>query len=197
MLALIIRRLALGLVTVWLVSVIIFLGVEALPGDACTAILERDAHGEALEKCREIMGLTTPAFARYMEWSAGLLTGDLGAMAVDGQITYLGRADDMMNAGGYRVSPLEVEAALAGFPGIDAIGVIDVMAKQDVRVIAAFYTGAKVLDEDALQRYAQTKLARYKQPRIFVHLPNLPTGPNGKLLRRALRVNFEATDDQT
>ena len=53
MLGLIARRFALGLVTVWLVSVIIFLGVEALPGDACTAILERDAHGEALAACRE------------------------------------------------------------------------------------------------------------------------------------------------
>ncbi|MEP2031231.1 MAG: class I adenylate-forming enzyme family protein [Paracoccaceae bacterium] len=125
------------------------------------------------------------------------LTGDQGAMSADGQITYLGRADDMMNAGGYRVSPLEVEAALSGFPGIDAIGVTDVLAKQDVRIVAAFYTGAKVLDDDALRRYAQNRLARYKQPRVFVHLPNLPTGPNGKLLRRALRANFEASDDKT
>ena len=44
------------------------------------------------------------------------LTGDQGAMAVDGQITYLGRDDDMMNAGGYRVSPVEVEAVLSRFP---------------------------------------------------------------------------------
>src|SRR6056297_2114549 len=81
MLALIIRRLALGLVTVWLVSVIIFLGVEALPGDACTAILERDAHGEALAKCREVMGLNTPALSRYLDWSGGILTGDFGLSA--------------------------------------------------------------------------------------------------------------------
>lgn len=125
------------------------------------------------------------------------LTGDRGAMAADEQITYLGRADDMMNAGGYRVSPLEVEAALSGFPGIDAIGVTDVLAKQDTRIIAAFYTGPKVLDDDALRRYAETKLARYKQPRAYVHLPDMPTGANGKLLRRALRANFEAPDDQT
>ncbi len=81
MLALIIRRLALGLITVWLVSVIIFLGVEALPGDACTAILERDAHGEALAKCREVMGLNTPALTRYLDWSGGILTGDFGLSA--------------------------------------------------------------------------------------------------------------------
>ncbi len=124
------------------------------------------------------------------------VTGDQGAMAVDGQITYLGRDDDMMNAGGYRVSPLEVEAALSDLPGIDAIGVIDVEVKQDVRLIAAFYTGPKRLDDAALDRYAQSKLARYKQPRAFVHLPQLPTGANGKLLRRALRAYYEVSDDQ-
>ena len=43
MIELLLRRLALGFVTVWLVSVIIFAGVEMLPGDACTAVLERDA----------------------------------------------------------------------------------------------------------------------------------------------------------
>lgn len=128
------------------------------------------------------------------EW---FLTGDHGAMAVDGQITYMGRSDDMMNTGGYRVSPLEVEAALSDMPGIDTVGVIDVAAKQDVRIIAAFYTGPKALDDGALRRYAETKLARYKQPRAYVHLPSLPTGANGKLLRRALRANIEAVNDQT
>lgn len=77
----IIRRLALGLVTLWLVSVIIFLGVEALPGDACTAILRRDAVGEALAICREAMGLDTPALTRYVDWAVGILHGDLGVSA--------------------------------------------------------------------------------------------------------------------
>ena len=40
-------------VTVWLVSVVIFAGIEALPGDACTAYLERDAQGQLLENCRK------------------------------------------------------------------------------------------------------------------------------------------------
>ncbi|MFC4671877.1 class I adenylate-forming enzyme family protein [Seohaeicola nanhaiensis] len=119
------------------------------------------------------------------------LTGDQGAMAVDGQITYLGRADDMMNAGGYRVSPLEVEAALAAFPGITQVGVTEVEVKADARVIAAFYTAPQPLDESALKAFAEANLARYKQPRAFIHLPELPTGANGKLLRRALRAHFE------
>ncbi|MDU8912075.1 class I adenylate-forming enzyme family protein [Aestuariicoccus sp. MJ-SS9] len=119
------------------------------------------------------------------EW---FLTGDRGIMDDDGQITYRGRADDMMNAGGYRVSPLEVEAALADLPGITEIAVTDIEVKPDVRLIAAAYTGPAPLDEDALLKAAQTRLARYKCPRRFVHLPQLPRNPNGKLSRSALRA---------
>ncbi len=120
------------------------------------------------------------------------LTGDQGAMAVDGQISYLGRDDDMMNAGGYRVSPVEVEATLSRFPGITQVGAAAVEVKPDTFVIAAFYTGPEKLDDAALRAYVEANLARYKQPRAFIHLPALPTGGNGKLLRRALPAYFEA-----
>ena len=121
------------------------------------------------------------------------LTGDQGVMAADGRITYLGRDDDMMNAGGYRVSPVEVEAVLSRYPGIAQAGAATVEVKPDTFVIVAFYTGPEKLDETALHTYVSDKLARYKQPRAFVHLPALPTGGNGKLLRRALPAYFKAT----
>ncbi|MEX0368093.1 MAG: class I adenylate-forming enzyme family protein [Ruegeria sp.] len=123
------------------------------------------------------------------------LTGDQGAMAVDGQITYLGRDDDMMNAGGYRVSPVEVEAVLARHPGITQVGAAAVEVKQDTHIIAAFYTGPEKLDEAALRTYVQANLARYKQPRAFIHLSALPMGGNGKLLRRALPAYFKAPSE--
>ena len=115
------------------------------------------------------------------------LTGDQGVMDEAGQITYLGRADDMMNAGGFRVSPLEIEAVLQTHEGIDAVGCAEVEVKQDVTVIAAFYTGPSAIDEAELADFAKARLARYKQPRIYRHLEALPTGANGKLQRRALR----------
>ena len=121
------------------------------------------------------------------------LTGDQARMDADFQITYLGRNDDMMNAGGFRVSPVEVEATLAKYDGIASVGVAEVSPKEDVTVIAAFYTAPAPLDEDALRLYAQANLARYKQPRIYIHLPQLPMGANGKILRRALRAHFEDT----
>ena len=123
------------------------------------------------------------------------MTGDQGVMAEDGQITYLGRNDDMMNAGGFRVSPIEVEQKLVSYPGITAVGVTEVTVRADVSVIAAFYTADATLDEAALALYAQENLARYKQPRLYVHLPELPMGANGKLLRRALRAGYEAQND--
>mgnify|MGYP000223315993 CR=1 FL=1 len=121
------------------------------------------------------------------------LTGDLGKLTEDGQITYLGRNDDMMNAGGYRVSPLEVESALSQHPDITQIGAATVEIKPDTFVIGAFYTAPTKLNDDALQSFANAHLARYKQPRVYIHLPSLPLGANGKLLRRALPAFYKVS----
>ncbi len=85
MLRLVLRRLALGALTVALVSAMIFAAVEALPGDACTAILQRDASGQRLENCRRELGIARPAPQRYLEWAAGAARGDLGVSAHNGR----------------------------------------------------------------------------------------------------------------
>ncbi len=116
------------------------------------------------------------------------LTGDQGIMDENGFITYQGRDDDLMNAGGFRVSPLEVEGTLSHLEGIHEVAVTDVEIKPDVRVIAAFYTADVDLEEAVLTAYAEANLARYKQPRIWVHLNELPRNPNGKLRRKELKL---------
>ena len=78
MFRLIVHRLALGLLTLVLVSGIVFVAVEALPGDACTAYLGRMAQGKRLENCRRDFGLERPALTRYAEWTAAAVQGDLG-----------------------------------------------------------------------------------------------------------------------
>jgi len=158
----------------------------ATPGSPGTIAIHRSDPGLMLG----YFGAPQETAARFQgDW---FLTGDQGVMDADGQITYLGRNDDMMNAGGFRVSPLEVEAVLSAMPGIDAVGVTEVAVKDGVRVIAAFYTGPAPLDDTALAAYAKDKLARYKQPRLYVHLTALPAGANGKILRRQLRADYEA-----
>ncbi|WP_073141560.1 class I adenylate-forming enzyme family protein [Litoreibacter ascidiaceicola] len=122
-------------------------------------------------------------------------TADTVSMSAEGDITYMGRNDDMMNAGGYRVSPLEVEAAFNDFQGLTGCAATAVEIKADTQVIALFYTAETPIDEDTLRAHAQSLLARYKQPRLYIHRDTLPKGGNGKLNRRLLRDAFEAPND--
>ena len=57
---------------------ITFVGVEVLPGDACTTYLEREAYGAALEACYKRLGLDIPAYERYVSWAIGVIQGDFG-----------------------------------------------------------------------------------------------------------------------
>ena len=77
-LILVVQRVALGLLLLLAVSAVIFLGVEALPGDTAQAILGQQATPQALANLREKMGLDQPALTRYFLWLGGVLQGDLG-----------------------------------------------------------------------------------------------------------------------
>jgi acyl-coenzyme A synthetase/AMP-(fatty) acid ligase len=110
----------------------------------------------------------------------------MGEMTENKDILYHGRADDMMNAGGFRVSPLEVEAALLAYPDIQEVGVTDIEIKADTRVIAAYYVSDGPVDQAALDSFIAERLARYKQPRLYTRIASLPRNANNKLLRRAL-----------
>ena len=125
------------------------------------------------------------------------LTGDIGRRLPSGAIAYDGRVDDMMNAGGYRVSPIEVETALAQHPDIHEVAVVELRVKSDASVIAAFYTSTDVIVYTELAAHCAAHLARYKCPRIFIRRDALPRGANNKLLRRALRSDWEAAHGQT
>ncbi|HCP82738.1 MAG TPA: benzoate--CoA ligase [Octadecabacter sp.] len=128
---------------------------------------------------------------------AWFLTGDIGQRLPSGAIRYEGRVDDMMNAGGYRVSPIEVETALALHPDVQEAAAVVLPIKADVTVVAAFYTSADVIEKDELAAHCAKHLARYKAPRLFIRKDALPRGANNKLLRRALRSQWEAENGQT
>ena len=72
------QRLGLGLITLWVVSLIIFLGVELLPGDLAQAILGQAATEETVAAFRRELKLDLPAYERYFDWMGGMLQGDLG-----------------------------------------------------------------------------------------------------------------------
>ena len=119
------------------------------------------------------------------EWFIG---GDLASFDADGYMWYHGRADDLMNAMGYRVSPQEVEAALTGHPDIQEVAVTELHVREDVSVVAAFVVPKEASEPDAasILKWAADKLAAYKCPREVVFVESLPRTANGKVMRRAL-----------
>src|SRR3712207_9431697 len=78
---LVVRRLALGVLTLWLISLIVFAAVLALPGDAATAILGREATPDRVAALREQLNLEDSVVSQYLQWVGGVLTGSFGISA--------------------------------------------------------------------------------------------------------------------
>lgn len=74
----ILTRLGVGLATLWVISALVFLGMEALPGDAAQATLGRDATPRLVAQLRDEFGLNRPLLVRYGDWLGGIVHGDLG-----------------------------------------------------------------------------------------------------------------------
>jgi peptide/nickel transport system permease protein len=78
-------RILYGMLTVLVVSVLVFAGTEILPGDVATAILGQHARPETLQALRDSLGLDQPAYIRYFQWLHSLFTGDLGNSLANGR----------------------------------------------------------------------------------------------------------------
>ncbi|MCG6908495.1 MAG: ABC transporter permease [Deltaproteobacteria bacterium] len=83
--ALVGKRLFLGLATIIVISVLIFVGIEALPGDLAEAILGQEATPETVAAFRRELKLDLPAHVRYFAWLGGILKGDLGNSLANGR----------------------------------------------------------------------------------------------------------------
>jgi acyl-coenzyme A synthetase/AMP-(fatty) acid ligase len=170
--------------------------IAALPLDGGDEPLPPGEHG-LLAIHRGDAGLMLGYWQRPEEDAAAFrgdwfVAGDLISFDDDGYVWFHGRADDVMNAGGYRVSPLEVEAALARHPGVAEVAAAEHEVRDGVRVIAAWVVlrpgvapGAD-LAAAILAEGAKT-LAAYKRPREVFFVAAMPRTANGKVARRLLR----------
>src|SRR3977135_3032739 len=94
----IVRRLLLGAFVLTLVSIVIFLATQALPGDTARAILGRTATPESLAALREQLHLNRPVVVQYLTWAGGLVHGDAGtSMAAQEPVSRL-IADRIVNS---------------------------------------------------------------------------------------------------
>ena len=83
-LKLIAQRLSLGILLLFAVSALIFVGTQILPGDVAQAILGQSATEQAIANLRRDLGLNDPAYVRYFKWLGGVLVGDLGTSLANG-----------------------------------------------------------------------------------------------------------------
>jgi len=124
---------------------------------------------------------------------AWFITGDMALLDEDGYLQYLGRADDLMNAQGYRVSPQDIEDVLIHHPDVHDCACAEIQVREDLSLIGAFivaHAGTQLSAQD-LTTYAAERLAAYKVPKQFVFVDALPHAATGKVLRRELPELFE------
>jgi acyl-coenzyme A synthetase/AMP-(fatty) acid ligase len=117
-------------------------------------------------------------------------TGDMVTIAPGGAVTHLGRRDDLLNAGGFRVSPLEIEAAFHDL--LPSCAAAEVEVAPGTRIIALFHEAPCRIDAATLHQRAEIALARWKQPRHYQMVATLPRSANGKLIRRALAALYKS-----
>jgi peptide/nickel transport system permease protein len=96
---LILRRLAQGVLTLFLISLIVFAAVLALPGDAATAILGREATPDRIAALREQLNLNDSVVTQYLDWIGGVLTGNFGESAATQQPVSELLSDRVANTG--------------------------------------------------------------------------------------------------
>ena len=121
-------------------------------------------------------------------------TGDVGRIGDDGRLYVEGRDDDMIVSGGENVFPQEVEDCLVGHEAVAeaaAIGVDDDDYGKRLRAFVVVRDQESV-SEDDLREHVKSNLARYKVPRDFVFLDELPRNATGKVLKKELA---EGADD--
>jgi len=116
-------------------------------------------------------------------------TGDVGRIDDDGDLWVVGRVDDMVISGGENIHPVEVEDVLARAPGVREVAVIGAPDDRLGQRVVACVVADEGVTAEQLDAYclSSDRLARFKRPREYRLLSELPKSPSGKILRRMLR----------
>ncbi|MEP0844828.1 MAG: AMP-binding protein, partial [Phycisphaerae bacterium] len=161
--------------------------------DADGRTVEGDEEGEICVRGPNVM----KGYYQRPEETAAVLdadgwfrTGDLGRISPDGYISITGRAKDMIIVAGENVYPREVESVLDKHPAVAESAVIGQQDGSRGEVVVAYVALREGLEVsgDELRSYCRDHLAGFKVPRQVHVRRELPHGPTGKVLKRALRT---------
>ncbi len=121
-----------------------------------------------------------------------IATGDLARLDPEGFVWIEGRVGDLINRGGNKVFPEEVEEVLKLAPGVSDAAVVGVPDERLGEVPVAYVVADSALDVDGLRQLCRSNLVPYKVPVDFIPIVALPRTEVGKLQRGALRADYGA-----
>jgi acyl-CoA synthetase (AMP-forming)/AMP-acid ligase II len=165
------------------------------------AIMDEDGHmmptgelGEIVIRGRNVTaGYENNPDANAKAFTNGWFrTGDEGYLDAEGYLRLTGRLKEIINRGGEKVSPLEVDNVLSEHPDVAQVLTFAMphpKLGEEVAAAVVLREGA-VPNEHAIREFAGTKLAAFKVPRKIVFLPEIPKGATGKLMRIGLAARL-------
>ncbi|WP_299351540.1 malonyl-CoA synthase [uncultured Shimia sp.] len=121
------------------------------------------------------------------------LTGDLGVQSADGRVSIVGRSKDLIISGGFNIYPKEIEDVLNDIEGVNESAVFGVPHPdfgESVIAAVVLLPGAALTAED-LKTTVETQLARFKHPRQYEIVSELPRNTMGKVQKNVLRQDYE------
>jgi acyl-CoA synthetase (AMP-forming)/AMP-acid ligase II/acyl carrier protein len=164
-------------------------------------ILPTGRTGEIVIRGQNVtLGYQNNADANKASFSDGWFrTGDQGYFDPDGYLFISGRIKELINRGGEKISPREIDEIILNHPAVEqavTFGIPDADLGETVAV--AVVLNKDTVDESDLRRYAATRLAPFKVPQRVIILKEIPKGPTGKIQRVGMAKKLGLEDvDQT
>ena len=119
------------------------------------------------------------------------ITGDIGYLDCEGELFITGRIDDMIISGGENIFPVELENILASFEGVIEAVVCGLPDERLGEIVAAFIKSDKQINANQLEQlFLKSKISRFKRPRKYYFVEEIPKSPVGKILRRKLKEKY-------
>jgi len=122
-----------------------------------------------------------------------LMTGDIGRLDADGYLTLVDRSKDLIISGGTNIYPREVEEALLQHPAVHEVSVVGRPSAEWGEDVVAFIVPSGVVTAAELDAFCLDNIARFKRPKEYVFLDELPKNNYGKVLKTELRARLRGT----
>lgn len=123
-----------------------------------------------------------------------LRTGDVGVLDDDGYLSITGRIKEMINRGGEKISPVEIDNVLLAHPAVAEAAAFGVPDSKYGEVVEAVVVLKGDADPESLRRFCRERLAEFKVPKVIRIVSGLPRNAMGKIKRRALSALYPLTE---